>query len=411
MSEGLFKGWKTGTSYGFIRIEGTEDDAFVLKKDSNAPDTITPGSRVSFDLEKGERGWVAKNLVAIELAPVNEAPVIETSSSGPRMRGRLRFWSDQKGFGLLDSDQAEGVFLRAAELKRIGLDVLQAGDLIEFSTQETERGKSAYAVERVGWEKVRNSFADLVQFRNRDWKPELKELAEKENWEFSSGLSNTALPVLDSYLKYTFMRLEETNKLRLSKDEKFMSFNTGLVTPNQESIYGLLEKSEAERIRPWLLRKFVRESDWDFITRFGSDLPPLAEYFVESSDLLYDRRFKLYPNIDHILENADRFPKNLQGNPFLARQLLTSAQVNTEKRVYRNYKTAIPQFFRDKGKGGKLQLLLPLCLEDPSRADLALTVEKIPSENAYLSSTVLTLDMAYCNARLLARPDTEWLRP
>jgi hypothetical protein len=58
-----------------------------------------------------------------------------------------------------------------------------------------------------------------------------------------------------------------------------------------------------------------------------------------------------------------------------------------------------------------VQLLLPICLENPARADLALVVAKNEAGNAYRGSTVLTLDMAYNNARLLARPDTEWLQP
>jgi len=90
---------------------------------------------------------------------------------------------------------------------------------------------------------------------------------------------------------------------------------------------------------------------------------------------------------------------------------MLSAEVTTKKRVYRNYKTAVPQFYRDKGGAGCMQLLLPLCLEDPGKADLALAIEKNEAGNAYRGSTVLTLDMAYNNARLLARPDTEWLQP
>jgi len=43
-------------------------------------------------------------------------------------------------------------------------------------------------------------------------------------------------------------------------------------------------------------------------------------------------------------------------------------------------------------------------MED-GRADLALVVEKDADRKAYRGNTVLTLDMAYSNARLLARPD------
>jgi hypothetical protein len=46
---------------------------------------------------------------------------------------------------------------------------------------------------------------------------------------------------------------------------------------------------------------------------------------------------------------------------------------------------------------------------DPERADLALVVAR--ENEVYRASTVLTLDMAFNNARLIARPDREWLDP
>ena len=46
-------------------------------------------------------------------------------------------------------------------------------------------------------------------------------------------------------------------------------------------------------------------------------------------------------------------------------------------------------------------------MTNPAVADLALAVSR--EGNVYMASTCLTLDMAYNNARLLARPDSEWL--
>ena len=54
----------------------------------------------------------------------------------------------------------------------------------------------------------------------------------------------------------------------------------------------------------------------------------------------------------------------------------------------RRYKTAIPQY-----NHGEIQLLLPLCLDDPKVADLALVVGKEGA--AYKGCTVLSLDMLY----------------
>lgn len=67
----------------------------------------------------------------------------------------------------------------------------------------------------------------------------------------------------------------------------------------------------------------------------------------------------------------------------------------------RNYKTAIPQFYRDgKSGSGKMQLLLPVALLRRDFVELALAVDR-PTSNVYLGRTVLTLDWAYNNARLI----------
>ena len=89
---------------------------------------------------------------------------------------------------------------------------------------------------------------------------------------------------------------------------------------------------------------------------------------------------------------------------FALQTVLKGAIDNAKQRIRRSYKTAIPQYYR-----GKIQLLFPLCLSNPQRADLALVVER--HETFYRASTCLTLEMAYNNARQLARPDRDWLQP
>jgi hypothetical protein len=49
---------------------------------------------------------------------------------------------------------------------------------------------------------------------------------------------------------------------------------------------------------------------------------------------------------------------------------LKGAMDNAKERVRRNYKTAIPQYYR-----GRIQVLLPLCITNARTADLALVVE------------------------------------
>ena len=111
-------------------------------------------------------------------------------------------------------------------------------------------------------------------------------------------------------------------------------------------------------------------------------------------------------NVEHIInDNLDRFPVALKKmNPFGLQNLVKGAIESATQRVKRNYKTAIPQYYQ-----GSVQLLLPLTLVDPTKADLALVAEKF--SDFYRAATCLTLDMAYNNARQLARPDRDWLQP
>lgn len=79
-------------------------------------------------------------------------------------------------------------------------------------------------------------------------------------------------------------------------------------------------------------------------------------------------------------------------------------------RVAWNYKTAIPVYYPT---AKKLQLLLPLALEDKKKIDVALVCNHVykPEEgvNNYEGRTIFTLQMAYNNARLITRPDSDWL--
>ena len=87
-------------------------------------------------------------------------------------------------------------------------------------------------------------------------------------------------------------------------------------------------------------------------------------------------------------------------------ELLTKAIERAIERIKWNYKTAIPQYY---AKAKKIQLLLPLCIDDPRKVDVALAVER--EQAVYVGHTILDLNWAYSNARLITRPDSDWLTP
>lgn len=236
---------------------------------------------------------------------------------------------------------------------------------------------------------------------------DLSSLAQKEEWNYKHTTSKHSLPILYNYLHYTFQRIKEENKITYNRTNDKACFNTGLGTNNHEEIFAYFvpHKSPQHDGPTWFLQSFCQESHRELLA-FG-ELPKNANYFENPAELLYDTRCSLRKNVDHIIdENKERFPDPFRsmGDNHQLKIALDGSIDHAIKRVKQNYKTAIPQFYQ-----GRIQLLLPLCMTNRSNADLAIVVYR--QEDVYLASTCLTLDMAYNNARLLARPDTEWLKP
>lgn len=233
----------------------------------------------------------------------------------------------------------------------------------------------------------------------------LASLAELEDWDYKNTPSPMSKPILRNYVRYTYRRIAEERKVAVTPDEKYACLNSGLITSSQEPIYLLFSENKlSNHSSYWHFWKFARRGEGQ-LNIFRS-LPDMAHYFDDPSILVYDTRKELRANIEHIVaDNRDRFPDGLQTmNSFGLQNLVKGAIDSAQERVKRNYKTAIPQYYN-----GSMQLLLPLSLTNPAHTDLALVVERF--SDFYRASTCLTLDMAYNNARQLARPDRDWLAP
>ena len=240
-----------------------------------------------------------------------------------------------------------------------------------------------------------------------DWDAQLGVLAtdaEKEDWEYHHSPSAKPFPVLANYIKYTYKRVAEEGKIAVSENGQYACFNSGLVTPGQEPIFASFTTNRNPGAQPWYFQGWFRRGRWE-LNAFPQ-LPDLAHYFDDPSCLVLDIRKELRVNVEHIIEdNKERFPEPYKSmSNFQLQTFLTGAINNAKERVRRNYKAAIPQYYN-----GKVQLLLPLCMGDPQRADLALVVER--HEYFYRVATCLPLDWAYNNARQLAKPDRDWLQP
>jgi len=351
---------------------------------------LVEGEPVEFESVSSEKGPAAKRAIRLE----------------PRFSGTAEYFSTKKGFGKIITDDGDvELFVHYKHIIAQGFKKLTEGERVDFSI---ERGEGAHhRAVRVTTDarSPLDKFAVLPK-----WEEKLSHLAKlaPEPWEYKLTPSKRPFPILHSYIHYTFRRLQAEGKVAYAEDtnthQKLACFNTGLVTKYQEPVFAAFHENRLpDAESPWVLIGFCKESDHP-LTLFAQHPDP-ANYFDDPGELLYDRRIKLVKNVNHIIdERLERFPQKYQDDPRNLPAVLNMAVEQAERRVSRNYKTAIPQFNK-----GHIQLLLPLCLEDPSRADLALVVGR---EGAvYKGYTVLTLDMAYNNARLLTRPDDEWLSP
>lgn len=260
----------------------------------------------------------------------------------------------------------------------------------------------------------------LINPKNGEsWESPFESLAEgiickKEEWNFATEkfrkeYTNQKYPILTNFLNYTFLRAQELNLISYSVDGDKACFNTGLQTYEEKDIFATFYKN----------KKSVEfdSPDWTFYTfaeSYSSKLKPfepcpdIATYIDDPSDLVFDFNLgDIDVNYKHIIDqNKDRLPEALKSNDRLALVALKGSIESLKDRIRRNYKIAIPHWYE-----GKIQLLLPLNLISDNNADLALVVDKDKARKKYFARTVLTMDMAYIDARLITRPDRDWLNP
>jgi cold shock CspA family protein len=245
-----------------------------------------------------------------------------------------------------------------------------------------------------------------------------------ENWSYENDKRH--YPILWNYIFYTFERLQHEDA-QSSDSEKKISvaemngkkiaiINTGHIDKFHKWVFMVFEEVESSEMGIPLFRYvgFCTEGGQLNGKRYLSHyekLPPTAKYFKDFSELIFDPDLRVDMNAEHILEDRrNRLPEWMEGNEDLSEEellpilydKLKRAVEQAQKRVKWNYKAAIPQYFPTTKS---IQFLLPLY--EGVRVIGALTVER--DGKVYIGRTVLTLEQAYNNARLIARPDNDWL--
>lgn len=269
----------------------------------------------------------------------------------------------------------------------------------------------------------------------------LTKLAEKEKWRFRED--EYPYFILKNYLMYTFKRLQKEGKVLVNKEKECAAFNTGLVNKGtRANIYAFFQKNEEYSSGAksyWYLMDFSIAGQGFYgkqLVELFSPLPEKADYFQGNATDCYgfDSSCKRYCDYAHILKRIYRFPQHFykgilpdyfscldekkqsgmisdmiekdDDKYHILREKLKSAVENAEKEVEYNYRIAIPMYNFEKEK---ISFLFPLAL-DNEQIDLALIVEKINKKD-YQYQTVIPLDWAYINSRLIAPLSNDsWLK-
>lgn len=267
----------------------------------------------------------------------------------------------------------------------------------------------------------------------------LADMARKEPW-------GRNYRVLKSYFNHMFEQVHAEGRIVESKDGAYCTFNTGLTNSNFESIFAVFARNEREDAQDWFFRGFgipgmkglgeLLSDEFEALPhrlQFGGG-PQTYFYPVDAGEPACDWEGMCLENLrripsgllmdavggrlelpqtegmerEHMLEVWEQFRAEVAELPSILGKLVEACEWAMEQTLDRcivDYKTAVPQW---NARLNEVQLLLPLALTNLREVDAAVAVRRNDS-GTWEGVNLLTLDMAYNNARLIARPEASWL--
>jgi cold shock CspA family protein len=389
--------------------------------------------------------------------------------------GKIKFLDAKTGkWGFIVSDDSNGgdVHFQAEDFIDYSPTSEDAGQPVEFEIEENGQNREAKNIRLTKPAGPRSpsrsasnpgnalkqwAYVPFVPFTHRDgteYASALEYLALiglPERWHFGDQANpKNPYPILDNYLTYTFYKLRKEGLVLEQKGSEaaWATFNTGLVDKLYDPIFALFKKADFGP-QPWRFFDYCvpgKREAGRRLTSVFDPLPEAARYFDSSFAMVLDTTRDIHVDYEHVIFDGvarDRFPyaflehyvpkgfewrrypdlepydrkvylqhlsdaieNDVQCTRSIKRRL-EDAKLLAEKRTKWNFKTAIPQYYP---RFNTMSLLLPLAIVDDEVVDIALVVTKNPS-GSYQGRTVLPLDWAYQNARLVCRPDSDWLVP
>jgi len=66
-----------------------------------------------------------------------------------REEGTVKWFDDRKGYGFIQRENGEDIFVHFSKIEQEGFKSLDQGDKVSFNVEETERGLQAVEVNKV----------------------------------------------------------------------------------------------------------------------------------------------------------------------------------------------------------------------------------------------------------------------
>lgn len=250
-----------------------------------------------------------------------------------------------------------------------------------------------------------NNYMDIYDYMYwEDYNAQIQALAEKalpEKWSFEDKEDNS---ILKNYLKDTFNKLQDEGKV--IETDTYCVFNTGLFSHYYVPIYvyGELNKNTTENAARWYFKGFKDEYELGNMD-IESDFPERADYFSNPDRLVFNWHYKINVNYKYILDDlntSQRLPDSIK-NSDTPLETLSGVITKAIQKVTANYKLAVPHYYQNK-----IQLLIPLYFGKNKNPSIALVLN-LMKNGYYQATTCLSMEMAYMDARLIAKPESNWL--
>lgn len=136
------------SGYGFVIPENQSGDVFLHATTLHRAGITALVEKACFlcRIEQGARGWMVTDILEL-LDEGREPTALDAEPPCPairaedtvRLKGVVKFFTPEKGFGFVTADDGEDVFLHLRCVKRHGLTTIEPGQRIAMTVVSTPR--------------------------------------------------------------------------------------------------------------------------------------------------------------------------------------------------------------------------------------------------------------------------------